>query len=114
MGTTCLLQVYAAVNSNRPQPPSGQAAEQVGAALVVTKVTPSSTGVSGGSETFQDAGQTPPDANKNNVVSIPTRRPLGSNYPGPGGSGVLLPVASGVGRPTPITIPSASTSCTGR
>jgi uncharacterized protein YoxC len=96
----CTFSVYAADDSNRPQPSSGAAAAYVGGVVTVTS---DGDGSQGANVTFFDAGETPSPT----VVPIPSRSPLGSKYPYPGQSGsVLVPFQTARnGSSGTITVP---------
>lgn len=99
----CALSIYAGLNSNKPA--SSGAPGQVGAAMTVTQVG------SGGAITLVDTGATAPNANGDRVVDLPARRPLTSNYPGPGDStSVMVPIKTpSNGSSGTITCPSGAT-----
>jgi uncharacterized phage infection (PIP) family protein YhgE len=101
----CTFSLYAADDSNRPQPSSGAAA-YVGGVLTVTS---DGTGAPGQAVTFVTAGETPSNSNLGGspLVAIPSRSPLGSKYPYPGQSGsVLVPIQTASnGSSGTITVP---------
>lgn len=107
---SCTLELYAALHSTKPQPPSGQAAAQVGAGLVVTKVAAPGGDPRGGAETFQTAGTTPPNASDGGspLFDIPQRTALTANYPGPNGDGYKVPIVDGITHAPSIVIPSGA------
>jgi hypothetical protein len=101
----CTFSLYAADDSNRPQP-SGGAAAYVGGTATVTS---DGTGSPGSQITFVTAGQTPANSSLGGspLVAIPSRSPLGSKYPYPGQSGsVLVPIqTAGNGSSGTLTVP---------
>lgn len=102
--SSCTFAIYAADDSNRPQPSSGPAA-YVGGTVTVTS---DGNGQPGSAVTFQTAGETPANqSNGGTLVPITSRSPLGSLYPAPGQAGsVLVPIATATnGNSGTITLP---------